>query len=75
MRFRDRADAGIRVSVNNRRCHHYGVCETEAGNVFQLTSDGRLRYDPRPPDGERDNVRMAERCCPMQAITIAERNR
>jgi sulfoxide reductase heme-binding subunit YedZ len=73
MRFRAGSDSGIGVSVNNQRCHHYGMCQSEAGEVFQLTSDGRLHYDPHPPDQEREHVRMAERCCPMQAITITER--
>lgn len=62
----------IRISVNNRRCHRYGICEAEAGSVFQLTPDGRLRYRASPEPGEYHQVVMAARLCPMQAISIRE---
>ncbi|HEX3781502.1 MAG TPA: ferredoxin [Pseudonocardiaceae bacterium] len=65
----------IRVIVNNRRCHQYGICQAEAGKVFQLHADGQLLYDHRPPEGERERTLMAARHCPMQAITIVERAR
>lgn len=74
MRIRRRRDAGtLRVTVDNGRCHRYGICQAEAEAVFVLSSDGRLRYDPRPPAHERDNVLAAARCCPMQAIIVADR--
>ena len=72
MRLRRRDEPNLRVSVNNRRCHQYGVCEAEASNVFQLATDGRLHYETLPPAAEHDRVLMAARCCPMQAIAIEE---
>lgn len=63
----------IRISVNNKRCHRYGICEAEAGSVFQLTPDGRLRYRAKPEPEEYQQALMAARLCPMQAITIRER--
>ncbi|HEY2696158.1 MAG TPA: ferredoxin [Pseudonocardiaceae bacterium] len=65
----------IKVIVNNRRCHQYGICQAEAGEVFQLRANGQLRYDHRPPESERDHTLMAARYCPMQAITVLERGR
>ena len=61
------------VSVDNHRCHRYGICEAEAPEVFQLTADGRLDYRRRPPFGSRDDVLAAARCCPMQAIHVKTR--
>lgn len=72
MRIRRRTDE-LRVTVNNSRCHRYGVCQAEAAGVFLLASDGRLRYDSRPPAAERDNVLAAARYCPMQAILVERR--
>jgi sulfoxide reductase heme-binding subunit YedZ len=65
----------LRVSVNNERCHRYGICQAEAEGVFLLTSDGRLRYDSRPPATEYDEVLAAARYCPMQAIIVERRSR
>lgn len=72
MRHR-RRDPEMKVSVNNRRCHRYGICVVEAPEVFWLVEDGQLRYDSRPDMSRQDQVRMAARCCPMQAIAIQER--
>ena len=65
----------LRVTVNNDRCHRYGICQAEADGVFLLTSDGRLRYDSRPPPSEYDEVLAAARYCPMQAIVVERRTR
>jgi len=60
----------VRVSVDNNHCHRYAICQQEAPNVFQLTADGRLAYDPSPSSYEADAVRQAARACPMQAIDV-----
>lgn len=65
----------LRVTVNNNRCHRYGICQAEAEGVFLLAHDGRLRYDSRPPASENDEVLAAARYCPMQAITVERRTR
>ncbi|HVV24095.1 MAG TPA: ferredoxin [Pseudonocardiaceae bacterium] len=65
----------LRVTVNNNRCHRYGICQAEADGVFLLAHDGRLRFDSRPPVSENDNVLAAARYCPMQAITVERRAR
>lgn len=75
MKIRRRADDELLVTVNNSRCHRYGICQAEADGVFMLASDGRLRYDARPPASEHDNVLAAARYCPMQAILVERRDR
>jgi sulfoxide reductase heme-binding subunit YedZ len=65
----------LRVTVNNNRCHRYGICQAEAEGVFLLAHDGRLRYDSRPPASENEHVLAAARYCPMQAITVERRAR
>jgi sulfoxide reductase heme-binding subunit YedZ len=61
------------VSVDNHRCHRYGVCEAEAPRDFALGEDGRLHYERHPAEDEHDSVRMAARCCPMQAVSLERR--
>jgi ferredoxin len=75
VKIRRRSDPELRVSVNNARCHRYGICQSEAEGVFLLASDGRLRYDARPPTSEYDQVLAAARYCPMQAIIVERRTR
>ncbi|HEY0804541.1 MAG TPA: ferredoxin [Pseudonocardiaceae bacterium] len=75
MKIRRQTHPELRVTVNNERCHRYGICQAEADGVFLLTSDGRLRYDSRPPATEYDDVLAAARYCPMQAIIVEKRSR
>jgi ferredoxin len=62
--------AGLHVDVDSRRCHAYGVCQSEAPGVFQLGHDGQLEYEKRPEPGEATNVQAAARACPMRAIHL-----
>ena len=62
--------AGLHVDVDSRRCHAYGVCQSEAPGVFQLGHDGHLEYEKRPEPGEATNVQAAARACPMRAIHL-----
>jgi sulfoxide reductase heme-binding subunit YedZ len=75
VKIRRPGDPELRVTVDNNRCHRYGICQAEAEGVFLLTSDGRLRYDSRPPASEHDEVLAAARYCPMQAIIVERRTR
>ncbi|TFC03354.1 ferredoxin [Cryobacterium sp. MDB2-33-2] len=63
--------APLDVSVDNRQCHLYGICEQEAPEVFALGVDGRLRYSAHPAALEATATRQAARLCPMQAITLS----
>ncbi|GAA3856902.1 ferredoxin [Saccharothrix violaceirubra] len=66
---------GLDVSVDNERCHRYGVCQAEAPVLFQLVDDERLRYERRPPPELFAKARAAARACPMRAIELRERVR
>jgi ferredoxin len=65
----------LRVSVNNRRCHRYGICQLEAESVFRIAEDGRLQFDAHPPVEQHESAKMAARMCPMQAIIVEESTR
>ena len=68
-------DLRIRIHIDRNHCHRYAICEQEAPEVFRLRVDGRLEYNGAPGSQHRDAVRQAARVCPMQAITIEERQR
>ena len=63
----------ISISIDHNHCHRYAICQQEAPEVFNLSSDGRLSYDPSPDAVHQHAVRQAARVCPMQAIKIEER--
>ncbi|MER6737632.1 ferredoxin [Streptomyces puniciscabiei] len=65
----------VRISVDNNHCELYGICQQEAPQVFDLGPDGRLRYETSPDASQTPAVRQAARCCPMQAITLANREK
>ncbi|SEG93253.1 4Fe-4S single cluster domain-containing protein [Actinacidiphila yanglinensis] len=60
----------IRVSVDNNRCHIYGICEQEAPEVFRISQGGSLHYTASVPAELAAQARQAARCCPMQAIAV-----
>jgi sulfoxide reductase heme-binding subunit YedZ len=67
------SEHSLLVSVDNHRCHRYGICQAEAPDNFEITGDGRLAYARRPSSGHREDVLMAARSCPMQAIHVEKR--
>ncbi|MEQ0563644.1 ferredoxin [Amycolatopsis sp. NEAU-NG30] len=60
----------LRIDVDSHRCHAYGVCQSEAPQVFQLGQDGRLEYEKRPDAQHAPHVQAAARACPMRAIHL-----
>jgi sulfoxide reductase heme-binding subunit YedZ len=60
----------ILVIVDNRKCHRYGFCQTEAPDVFELRDDGRLQFRKHPDIARNPDVRSAARACPMRAIQL-----
>ncbi len=62
--------ATVRVDVDSHRCHAYGVCQSEAPQVFQLGQDGHLEYEKRPGAQLVPGVQAAARACPMRAIHL-----
>ncbi|MFJ9863882.1 FAD-dependent oxidoreductase [Streptomyces sp. NPDC101165] len=63
-------DEPVRVSVDNNRCHIYGICQQEAPEVFRISGGGSLHYTRAVPEEFAAKARQAVRCCPMQAIKI-----
>lgn len=64
----------VSVSVDGNHCHFYAICVAEAPEVFELRSDGRLRYKARPDAAATEAVLAAARSCPMQAIAVEVRH-
>jgi NADPH-dependent 2,4-dienoyl-CoA reductase/sulfur reductase-like enzyme/ferredoxin len=60
----------VRISVDNNRCHIYGICQQEAPEVFRISEGGSLHYTAAVPAALAAGARQAVRCCPMQAIAI-----
>ncbi|MET9218139.1 FAD-dependent oxidoreductase [Streptomyces sp. NPDC003300] len=60
----------VRISVDNNRCHIYGICQQEAPEVFRIAESGSLHYTRSVPADYAAKARQAVRCCPMQAITV-----
>lgn len=60
----------VRISVDNNRCHIYGICQQEAPEVFRIAESGSLHYTRSVPADLAAKARQAVRCCPMQAIAI-----
>ncbi|WP_377269622.1 FAD-dependent oxidoreductase [Peterkaempfera sp. SMS 1(5)a] len=60
----------VRISVDNNRCHIYGICQQEAPEVFRISEGGSLHYTRNVPGEFAAAARQAVRCCPMQAIAI-----
>ncbi|MEW2521284.1 FAD-dependent oxidoreductase [Actinacidiphila alni] len=60
----------VRISVDNNRCHIYGICQQEAPEVFRIAESGSLHYTRSVPAAYAAKARQAVRCCPMQAIAV-----
>ena len=59
------------ISVNNERCHRYGICQAEAPQLFQLIEDNRLQLHPRPRPEDSSRRRAPRHAsCPMRAIEL-----
>ncbi|MFI9455942.1 ferredoxin [Amycolatopsis sp. NPDC052450] len=60
----------VRISVDDKKCHRYAICQAEAPQVFQLQGDGQLRYLRKPGAKQVPLVQAAARACPMRAIRL-----
>lgn len=60
----------VRVTVDDKKCHRYAICQAEAPQVFQLQGDGQLRYLRKPGSKQVPQVQAAARACPMRAIQL-----
>ncbi|WP_050431554.1 ferredoxin [Chondromyces crocatus] len=60
----------MKVVVDLSRCEVYAQCVFASPTTFTLRGEEVLEYDPSPDDALRDEVVMAARACPVQAIKI-----
>jgi ferredoxin len=68
-------ETSMGISVNNARCHLYGICQAEAPALFELTEDERLRYVSHVGPAHADQAKAAARGCPMRAIHLSVERR
>ncbi|HJP76449.1 MAG TPA: ferredoxin [Pseudonocardiaceae bacterium] len=69
------AETSIQISVNNARCHRYGMCQAEAPDLFELTEDERLRYVSHISAAHVEQAKAAARACPMRAVSLSAEQR
>jgi ferredoxin len=61
---------GVRLVVDLTLCQGYAQCVFLAPDVFQLSGDEALLYDPSPGDERRRAVLRAAAACPVQAVFV-----
>lgn len=62
----------MKINVDLDVCEGHGQCEFAAPEVFEVTDEGSVEFNPEPPESERANVKKAAAVCPVRAITIEE---
>jgi len=60
----------LRLVVDLNRCQGYAQCVFLAPEVFRLSGEEALRYDPNPDEALRLRVMRAAAACPVQAILV-----
>jgi ferredoxin len=60
----------MRIVVDLNRCQGYAQCVFLAHEVFKLSGDEALTYEPNPDDARRVQVERAAAACPVQAIVL-----
>ena len=65
-----RRSTPLRLVVDLNRCQGYAQCVFLAPEVFRLSGEEALRYDPNPDEALRLRVMRAAAACPVQAILV-----
>lgn len=60
----------MRVNVDRSLCDLHANCVFTAPEVFSMTDEDELVYDPEPADSQEAAVTRAAAECPVQAISI-----
>ncbi|MCK7625899.1 ferredoxin [Streptomyces sp. RS10V-4] len=60
----------MRIVVDLNRCQGYGQCVYLAHEVFRLSGQEALTYEPNPDEEQRLHVERAAAACPVQAIVL-----
>ena len=61
------------VRIDQLICVGFGDCIDEVGPWFQLDEDGIATFHPAPPDGTPETLLQACKACPVDALTIHDR--
>ena len=60
----------MRIIVDLNKCLGYAQCVPLAPQLFKLSGEEALMYDPNPDDVHRQRVLRAAASCPVQAILL-----
>ena len=60
----------MRIVVDLNKCLGYAQCAFLAPDVFTMSGEEALMYDPNPDDAQRIRVLRAAAACPVQAILV-----
>ena len=61
----------VTINVDATRCVHFGFCQHEAPELFEVRDDGRLEHAPTADADQVDAVIRAARACPTRAILLS----
>lgn len=61
----------MHAEVDWQRCENHGQCVISAPDVFAISEDGTLSFDPDQVEAHADEVEDAADVCPVQAILIS----
>jgi sulfoxide reductase heme-binding subunit YedZ len=63
----------VSIQVDATRCVHFGFCQHEAPDLFEVREDGRLGHSPTARIDQVDAAIRAARACPTRAIVLSRR--
>ena len=69
----DRRRRKVSIQVDTTRCVHFGFCQHEAPDLFEVRDDGRLVHAPTARTEQVDAAIRAARACPTRAILLSRR--
>lgn len=61
----------VAIHVDATRCVHFGFCQHEAPELFEVREDGRLEHAPSASVDQLDAAIRAARACPTRAILLS----
>ena len=63
----------MRVEVDLDKCTGHGICESIAGDVFELQDDGSVTIlDHERPESDRGRMQQAVTQCPAAALRLVD---
>ena len=62
----------MRLVVDLTLCQGYAQCCFLAPDVFKLSGEEALMYDPNPGDDQHEAVARSVAACPVRAIFVEE---